>query len=443
VQALLERTVWGVDYTFDCTGNTAVMRQALEASHRGWGVSCVIGVAAAGHEISTRPFQLVTGRTWKGTAFGGWKSRTHVPQLVARVLRGELSVAPFISRVLQGVAATNEAVAALHSGSCLRAVVRYAEQEAAPEAGPAPPGPAPPGLRVVSELSAFGGRQLRCVHPSAACGCEMTFSLFLPPQYSHGGPGGSRQPSPPEGIPTLLWLSGLTCTDENAVQKGGLQVHAARLGLAVLYPDTSPRGVPLEGDSASWDFGQGAGFYLDATAEPWSRHYRMETYLLAELLPAARALFGLGAVGVSGHSMGGHGALTLALRHPHSFASVSAVAPICHPTVCPWGQKAFQGYLGSVEAGAPYDACLLIRDKGLRPQWAQHFKPILADFGCADKFSAEQLKPEELRAACAAANAPLTLRYHAGCDHSYLFVAAVASDHLEHHAQVLKAARPA
>jgi S-formylglutathione hydrolase len=423
----------GVDYTFDCTGNTNVMRTALEAAHRGWGVSCVIGVAASGHEIATRPFQLVTGRTWKGTAFGGWKSRSHVPQLVARVQRGELSVAPFISLRLDGVAATNEAVAALHGGSCLRAVVRYVPELCKPCASP-PEGGGGAALALLSEVSAHGGRQLRFRHRSAALGCEMAFSLFLPKAYAHAGPGGARAPSPAAGVPCVLWLSGLTCTDENAVQKAGFQTHASRLGLAVLYADTSPRGAPIEGDSESWDFGKSAAFYLDATQPPWASTYRMETYLLDELLPLARAQFGLGAVGVSGHSMGGHGALTLALRRPGAFAAVSAVAPICKPTGCPWGVKAFTNYLGSVEAGEAHDACALVRARG-----GPLSLPILADFGAADPFLNSQLLPEELRKACAEANAPLTLRYHAGCDHSYLFVASVAADHLEHHARALGA----
>uniref|UniRef100_A0A6T5YCZ0 S-formylglutathione hydrolase n=1 Tax=Diacronema lutheri TaxID=2081491 RepID=A0A6T5YCZ0_DIALT len=430
-QALVAKTTWGVDFTFDCTGNTGVMRGALEAAHRGWGVSCVIGVAASGHEIATRPFQLVTGRTWKGTAFGGWKSRTHVPQLVARVQRGELSVEPFISLTLDGIEATGEAVKALHSGAILRAVVRYA-----PDPAPAPGGAPVParGLRLVSSVSLHGGRQLRFVHPSAACGCEMTFSLYLPPQHASAGPGGSREPSVP--IPTIVWLSGLTCTDENAVQKGGFQALAAARGMAVLYPDTSPRGVPLPGDADTWDFGQSAGFYLDASAAPWSTHYKMESYLMDELLPLATSAFGLGKCGVSGHSMGGHGALTLALRHRGVFESVSAVAPICAPTECPWGRKAFEGYLGSVDAGKAHDACCLIRAAAGAHDGARKL-PLLCDFGAADKFLTEQLKPAALKEACAAANWPLTLRYHAGSDHSYFFVASVFADHVAWHAQAL------
>lgn len=376
-------------------------------------------------------------RTAAGTAFGGWKSRSHVPQLVGRVQRGELDIAPFISQTLEGVDKINEAVAALHAGGCLRAVVRYAPDPLPAHADGAPPAG---GLRLLSAVAMHGGRQLRFAHPSAQCGCEMTFSLFLPPQHASGGPpGAARAPSAP--IPTLLWLSGLTCTDENAAHKGGFQAHAAALGLAVLFPDTSPRGVPLPGDSASWDFGQGAGFYLDASAQPWRAHYKMESYLLTELLPLARGAFGLGALGVSGHSMGGHGALTLALRHPAAFASVSAVAPICNPTECPWGRKAFKGYLGTVEAGAEHDACRLIRKRGGAGEGGA-LPPLLCDFGSADKFLDEQLKPAALREACAAANAKLTLRYHAGYDHSYFFVATVAKEHLEWHAKALFGAAP-
>lgn len=412
----------------------------------------MIGVAGAGKEISTRPFQLVTGRSWKGarnaprrrhptalahtargspnpknpatpaptagTAFGGWKSRTHVPQLVRRVLSGELPVARYITHTFDGLEGTQAAIDALHSGGCLRAVVRYARAPGAGAGGAEARG-AEAGVRLLSERSAGGGRQLRLSHASAELGCEMTFSVFLPP----GDP-------PAGGWPALLFLSGLTCTDENAVQKAGFQAHAARLGLAVLCPDTSPRGAGVPGgETGDFALGAGASFYLDATQPPWAAHYRMESYLRDELIPLAAAAFGLdlGRLGVSGHSMGGHGALTLFLRNPGLFRSVSALAPICNPTLSPWGRRAFEAYLGSAQAGAAHDACELLRSYG-GPR-----APLLVDVGAADEFLKAELMPAALQAACAEAGHPLTLRTHAGYDHSYLFVASFIGDHLAHH----------
>jgi S-formylglutathione hydrolase len=221
--------------------------------------------------------------------------------------------------------------------------------------------------------------------------------------------------------------------------KAGAQRVAAALGLALLMPDTSPRGAGIAGEAESWDFGVGAGFYLDATREPWSRHWRMESYLLRELLPQVwqHAPVQRGRTGLFGHSMGGHGALTLALRHPGVFASVSALAPICAPMRCAWGVKALGGYLGDDRSAWPaHDASELMR--------AQHNAPypqgILIDQGLSDKFLAEQqLMPEAFEAACAAVGQPLTLRRHAGYDHGYYFIATMVEDHLRHHAAVLAA----
>jgi len=374
VSVLQQRTTWGVDYTFDCTGNTQVMRSALEAAHRGWGVSCVIGVAAAGKEIATRPFQLVTGRTWKGTAFGGWKSRSQVPQLVRRVMSGELPIGRYITHTYDGLEGTQEAIDALHSGQCLRAVVQYL-----PPPPPQTAGGGTSDLRLLLERRAAGGTQLRFVHTSAATKSEMKFSVFLPP----GEP-------PAGGWPSLLFLGGLTCTDENVVYKSGFQAHAARLGLAVVCPDTSPRGSGVPGgDTGDFALGQGASFYLDATEAPWKENYRMESYVRDELLPLAAESFGLDLtrVGITGHSMGGHGALSLFLRNPGVFKSVSALAPICNPTQSPWGKKAFEAYLGSAEAGKAHDATELVATyKGPRV-------PILIDQGTADDFLATELLP--------------------------------------------------
>jgi len=277
---------------------------------------------------------------------------------------------------------------------------------------------------LLSEHACFGGVQRFYRHASGAIGLPMRFSVFLPPQ--------ARQAK----VPALLYLAGLTCTEETFMIKAGAQRLAAALGLALIAPDTSPRGAGLAGEAESWDFGVGAGFYLDATEAPWSSHYRMESYITAELMPlAARELPVDGSrMGIFGHSMGGHGALTLALRHPGLFRSVSAFAPICAPTQCPWGQKAFTGYLGAdTERWAAHDASALMGNCGTAP----YPEGILIDQGLADKFLPVQLHPHLFEAACAKAGQALTLRRHAGYDHSYYFVSTFVADHLAHHAERL------
>ena len=262
-QWLLGKEKWGYDYTFDCTGNVMVMRTALEVAHRGWGESCVIGVAAAGKEISTRPFQLVTGRQWKGTAFGGWKSRTEVPRLVQTVMRGEMPLDNYITHKYNGLENVNSAIDALHSGTCLRAVIHISDSGLEPVRLPT--------LKQNTRLE--GGWLKKLSHWSDVCQCEMTFSVFLPDFKS-------RKAAPP---PVLYFLSGLTCSDENVRTKSHFAQEAARVGLAVVFPDTSPRGVNIPGEDDSWDFGSAAGFYVDATAEPWSKHYKMYSYITKEL----------------------------------------------------------------------------------------------------------------------------------------------------------------
>jgi S-formylglutathione hydrolase len=264
-------------------------------------------------------------------------------------------------------------------------------------------------------------------HASRETGLPMRFGLFLPPQALAGEP-----------VPLLTFLAGLTCTEETFAIKAGAQRTAAQLGLALLTPDTSPRGAGVDSEDHHWDFGVGAGFYLDATQAPWSGHWRMESYLLKELLPAVVTEFKLNAEqqGLFGHSMGGHGALTLALRHPGVFRSVSALAPICAPTQCPWGRKAFTGYLGQdATTWAAHDASRLMAGQSSAP----YPGGILVDQGLADKFLAEQLHPEAFEAACAQAGQPLTLRRHAGYDHGYYFIASFVDDHLRHHAQQMAA----
>jgi S-formylglutathione hydrolase len=283
------------------------------------------------------------------------------------------------------------------------------------------------GLELLSEHACFGGVQRFYRHASRVIGLPMRFALYLPPQALAG-----------QAVPLLTYLAGLTCSEETATMKAGAQRGAAEAGLALLMPDTSPRGAGVAGEDRDWDFGVGAGFYLDATQAPWAAHWRMESYLVDELVPATSGAFGLAAqrLGLFGHSMGGHGALTLALRHPGLFASVSAFAPICAPARCPWGRKAFTGYLGTDEAGwAAHDASQLMAAQAAAP----YPGGILIDQGLADKFLAEQLHPEAFEAACAQVGQPLTLRRHAGYDHGYYFIASFIGDHLRHHAALLSA----
>lgn len=279
-------------------------------------------------------------------------------------------------------------------------------------------------MNLLSEHGCFGGVQGFHAHDSVVVGLPMRFSLFLPPQARAGR------------VPLLVYLAGLTCTEETFPMKAGAQRLASELGLALLAPDTSPRGAKLPGEADSWDFGVGAGFWLDAAREPWSRHWRMASWLLDELLPHVTRGFDLDGdrVGIFGHSMGGHGALTLALRHPGRFRSVSAFAPIAAPMRCPWGVKAFSGYLGEDRGQwRAHDASELMRAQTEAP----FPDGILIDQGLADKFLAEQLYPEAFEAACEAAGQPLELRRHAGYDHGYYFIASFVDDHLRHHAKAL------
>ena len=278
-------------------------------------------------------------------------------------------------------------------------------------------------LENLSSQKSFGGWLKRYRHRSRTLDCEMTFTVYLPPQAELGG-----------RLPVLYWLSGLTCTDENFMQKAGAQRVAAELGLILVAPDTSPRGPDVPGDpDGAWDFGHGAGFYLNATQAPWARHYRMHDYVVEELPALVEENFPASdARGISGHSMGGHGALVCALRNPGRYRSVSAFAPISNPMNCPWGEKAFSHYLGEERARwREWDASVLIAD-------AAEKLPILVDQGDRDDFLATQLKPEALEAAARAAGHPLTLRLQPGYDHSYYFIASFIEDHLRHHAAALK-----
>ena len=280
-------------------------------------------------------------------------------------------------------------------------------------------------LELLSSHACFGGEQRYYRHASREIGLPMRFSVYLPPQALAGGK-----------CPALLYLAGLTCTEETFMAKAGAQRLAADLGLALIAPDTSPRGAGVPGEADAWDFGVGAGFYVDATQAPWATHWRMESYLLGELLPLAGSALPIDTarLGIFGHSMGGHGALTLALRHPGRFKSLSAFAPICAPTRCPWGVKAFTGYLGPDRSSwGAHDATELMEKQSTAPYPAG----ILIDQGLADKFLAEQLHPELLEATCAIAGQPLTLRRHEGYDHGYYFIQSFVEDHLRHHARQL------
>jgi S-formylglutathione hydrolase len=278
-------------------------------------------------------------------------------------------------------------------------------------------------LEKIKSHRCFGGEQAVYRHASSATGTAMEFSIFLPPRAANGP------------CPVVIYLSGLTCTWANVTEKGGFQREAAKRGLIVVCPDTSPRGTDLPGEHQAYDFGSGAGFYLDATVEPWARHYRMAAYVEDELVALVGAHFPADPdrLGLFGHSMGGHGALTLAFRSPERYRSLSAFAPIVAPSRVPWGRKAFAGYLGDDEGGwLRHDACALAG----RTSWR---RPILVDQGTADEFLQSQLRPELFEAACADAGIPLTLRRQPGYDHSYYFIATFMADHLRYHAEQLAA----
>jgi len=278
-------------------------------------------------------------------------------------------------------------------------------------------------LEIVSENKAHGGRQLVVNHASAATGTDMTFSIFLPPQAGGGGK-----------LPVVWYLSGLTCTHANVTEKGEYRAACASQGLIFVAPDTSPRGEGVPDDPAgAYDFGLGAGFYVDATQEPYARNYRMWTYVTEELpaLVAAQFPVDMQRQGITGHSMGGHGALTIALSNPGRFRSVSAFAPIVAPSQVPWGQKALGGYLGPDEQGwRKHDAVALI-EEGARVD------ELLVDVGTADPFLEKELKPELLDRACAKAGIKLSLNMREGYDHSYYFISTFMADHLRWHAERL------
>ena len=277
-------------------------------------------------------------------------------------------------------------------------------------------------VTLVSQSKCFGGTQSVYRHEARETRCAMRFGVFLPPQAQT------------HRVPVLYWLSGLTCTEENFITKAGAQRVAAELGLAIIAPDTSPRGLNVPGEADSYDLGLGAGFYVDATQAPWSQGYRMYSYVTAELREVVASAFPVdpARTGIFGHSMGGHGALTIALKNPQLYKSVSAFAPIASPMRCPWGMKALTAYLGSDQNGwHDYDATALIEKRG----WAG--PPILVDQGTQDQFLETQLMPELLAQACEHKGVRLDLRRQEGYDHSYYFIASFIEDHLRFHAAAL------
>ena len=280
-------------------------------------------------------------------------------------------------------------------------------------------------LELVSANKVHGGWLKRYRHRSGSLDCDMVFAIYLPPQAEQGP------------VPMLWWLSGLTCTDENFMQKAGAQKKAAELGIALICPDTSPRGVNLDGEDDSYDFGSGAGFYVNATREPWARHYRMYDYVTEELPALVKRHFPVDGEreSISGHSMGGHGALICALKNPGRYRSVSAFAPIVNPMACPWGEKAFSGYLGDDRAQwAQWDTCELVKQASKSGTERQE---LFVEQGESDQFLEEQLKPERLEAVCAELDHPLVLRRQPGYDHSYFFMASFIDEHLTYHAKHL------
>ncbi|HVF64561.1 MAG TPA: S-formylglutathione hydrolase [Casimicrobiaceae bacterium] len=277
-------------------------------------------------------------------------------------------------------------------------------------------------IEIVVEQRMFEGTQGVYRHASRETRCPMRFGVYLPLDAKE------------RRVPVVMWLSGLTCTEENFIVKAGAQRVAARLGVALVVPDTSPRDVALPGDRDHWDFGVGAGFYVDATEPPWNAHYRMHSYVTEELPDVVADSFNVDRdrMAILGHSMGGHGALVAALRHPSRFRSVSAFAPIASPMRCPWGVKALSGYVGNDRSHwREWDATALVEDRGWRGP------PILVDQGTTDSFLDAQLRPSLLEEACSRRDVKLKMRYRDGYDHSYFFIATFIEAHLEHHAHYL------
>ena len=409
VQAIVDLTGGGADFSFDASATSTSCARRSNAAIAAGANSIIIGVAEAGKEIATRPFQLVTGRVWKGTAFGGARGRTDVPKIVDWYMEGKINIDDLITHT--------------HAA-------RRDQHRLRPDArGQVDPlrrrvlmtGSGSDGPRLERSNRCYGGSVGVYAHGSSEIGGGMRFSIYLPPAADRGR------------VPALLYLAGLTCNEDTFMTKAGAIPHAAAAGLALVAPDTSPRDRRHPGDDTDWDFGLGAGFYVDATQAPWRDGYRMYSYVTQELPALIAANFPVDGqrLGIFGHSMGGHGALVAALRNPQRFRSVSAFAPICAPMRCPWGEKAFSNYLGpDRDAWRAYDATELVRAGARAPE-------ILIDQGEADQFLETQLHPHLLEEACRETGQPLQLRRHPGYDHSYYFIQTFIADHVRHHSRAL------
>ena len=327
-------------------------------------------------------------------------------------MRGELDIDPYVTHTFKGLDRVNDAIDTLHSGDCLRAIVHIADNPFQVSKTPTLKG----------NVKVEGGKLQQLSHWSDACQCEMTFSIFLPELKSRTAPP----------TPVLFYLSGLTCTDENARTKANFARAAAEEGICVVFPDTSPRGVNIPGEDDAYDMGSGAGFYVNATVEPWAQHYRMYDYVVDELPKVIESFYyvDMDRQSIMGHSMGGHGALVAHLRNPGRFKSVSAFAPISHPTSSDWGRKQFEGYLGSMEAGKEYDAVVLADTYG-GPK-----VPLLVDQGTSDPFL-ESLQVDKLYDAFKRNGLPIDLRMQPLYDHSYYFISTFMKDHVKFHAKAL------
>jgi len=317
---LLSKEKWGYDYTFDCSRVMEITRTAMEIAHRGWGQSCIIHGASTNEKISSKAFPLVAGRTWAGSVFGGWKSRTELPKLVQTVMRGELPLESFITDKFSGLAEINNALAALQTDTCVRAVLHIADTGFPPARS----------AKLKKNVRLETGWLKQLSHWSDCCQCQMTFSFFMPDQ--------ARTAPPP---PVLYFLTGLTGNDEMATQRIQFAGEAARYRLPMAFPDTSPRGVNIPGEDDQWDFGSSASFYVDATVAPWAKHYQMYTYITKEFPKVINSLFPVDPdrLSITGHSMGGGGAMMAHFKNPGMFTSVSAFAPISNPLEVGWGTK--------------------------------------------------------------------------------------------------------
>jgi S-formylglutathione hydrolase len=413
---LLENEKWGINYTFDATGNTDVMREALESAHRGVGYSCVIGVAESGKVASTAPFQLVTGRRWIGTAFGGWKGVEDVPKLVNRALTGELPIKDYITHEFEGLDKVNESISTLRGGECLRAVIKI---------NPVPPPGKDQEIKIVSSAKLFGGVYHVVEHRSEEVKGKMTFGIFLPDEeikHQRGKP-----------YPALYCLGGLSCTHENFATKSGFASYAKKHRIACVFPDTSPRNTGIEGIDKDWEFGNSASYYLDATSDAAKDHFRMFSYITKELPDIVSSYFPVSRDNISttGFSMGGHGALIAALK-TGQYKSASAFAPISNPTVSEnWGKKGFRFFFNKPEdEGKEYDSTELVR------QGKAHKVPLFVEAGTQDAWK-HQCLCENLRDALIEADYEHTWKVRPGYNHSFWYVSSFIEEHFNFHAKYL------